>query len=459
MTTYVLKTILCGAIFYAFYSLVLSREKILVFNRFYLLGSLLVSFLIPLITFEVTASPTIADKSTPVFLIGSIVDQTKNTNLFQPYLPFMAWTITTTVSIAFLIRFIKNILQLKRTIANNKQIYLQQGVRLSLLNNPIAPFSFLNTIFLNKTEYQQDKVEQEVLAHELAHIKQKHSLDILFVELIQIVIWFNPIIYLYKRSIKINHELLADTAVVKRFDDVRNYQNILLRRVAALSSVITLTSNLNFFTTKKRLVMLHRKYNKKRVILATFALIPMLSIAVFAGCNSVEKKQEPAGTNKAASKNIVNDSATNALINSADSQHMASPTSTVNPGNKKTIIGDVSTVEKKRALELKYNTSVPPLSSPKIEIRHFKIPKVVKDMGPRKFDPPKIVPDASGPGVTDAEMKEYETLVSDVKIANGEYKNDPDKLVKIHSIYMKMTAQQRGNVSALPPPPPPPKEN
>jgi hypothetical protein len=56
-------------------------------------------------------------------------------------------------------------------------------------------------------------------------------------------------------------------------------------------------------------------------------------------------------------------------------------------------------------------------------------------------------------------MKEYETLVSDVKIANGEHKNDPDKLVKIHSIYMKMTAQQRGNVSALPPPPPPPKEN
>ena len=68
----------------------------------------------------------------------------------------------------------------------------------------------------------------ELIAHEKAHLDQKHTLDVLFVEILQIVFWFNPLLLFYKRAIKLNHEFLADQAVNAQFQSVKNYQNLLL---------------------------------------------------------------------------------------------------------------------------------------------------------------------------------------------------------------------------------------
>ncbi|MCH5687428.1 M56 family metallopeptidase [Niabella sp. W65] len=100
------------------------------------------------------------------------------------------------------------------------------------------------------------------MAHELAHIRQKHSWDILFLELLKIITWFNPFIYWYKRSVMINHELLADAAVIKQLGDVRSYQVVLLQR-AAMQSSLALASSFTFYITKKRLTMLLKKPDKK----------------------------------------------------------------------------------------------------------------------------------------------------------------------------------------------------
>ena len=97
-----------------------------------------------------------------------------------------------------------------------------------MLKQLINPHTFFNYIFLNKTKFENRALPKEVILHEETHAKQKHSLDILFIELLQIVFWFQPLIWLYKTRIKLNHEFLADQAVIDNGFEPANYQNTLL---------------------------------------------------------------------------------------------------------------------------------------------------------------------------------------------------------------------------------------
>src|SRR5690606_26392103 len=99
------------------------------------------------------------------------------------------------------------------------------------------------------------KIENELFAHELVHVNQKHTLDILFAEFLIMVMWFNPLLYFYKKAIQLNHEFLADEKVIDAYQDVVSYQQMLLSRSSA-TPVLQLASNLNFGLTKKRLLMM-----------------------------------------------------------------------------------------------------------------------------------------------------------------------------------------------------------
>jgi len=99
------------------------------------------------------------------------------------------------------------------------------------MNQPMAPFSFFSTIFVHDMDYEKEQIPQAVLLHELAHTRQKHSFDMIFIELLQILFWFNPLILLYKRAMRLNHEYLADAAVLQAKTDLFAYQNQLLNNV------------------------------------------------------------------------------------------------------------------------------------------------------------------------------------------------------------------------------------
>jgi hypothetical protein len=118
---------------------------------------------------------------------------------------------------------------------------------LVLIEEKIAPFSFWNYIFLNKSIYQTKGIESDILLHELTHVKQKHTWDILFVELFLIVFWWNPILYLYKKAIQLNHEFLADREVLAH-TQVPTYQQLLLQN--ATGNALYLTSSSTFSITK-----------------------------------------------------------------------------------------------------------------------------------------------------------------------------------------------------------------
>jgi hypothetical protein len=128
--------------------------------------------------------------------------------------------------IILVIRFLRNIFFIFRQKRSSEVLNIK-GQKLVLIDHRINPFCFFNTIFINKNDYLNKKISDELLAHELEHIRQLHSADIIFMELIQIIYWFNPILILYNKAVRINHEFLADEGAIRK-SDIKNYIDTLL---------------------------------------------------------------------------------------------------------------------------------------------------------------------------------------------------------------------------------------
>ncbi|MGK0251479.1 MAG: hypothetical protein ACI81G_000917, partial [Gammaproteobacteria bacterium] len=118
------------------------------------------------------------------------------------------------------------------------------------------------------------------------HVRQKHSLDILFIEFLQVVFWFNPLFWLSKKSIKLNHEFLADRGALENDSDVYHYQNILLS-YASSTDHAALESPFNYSLTKKRILMLSNTMSRKRAIVSALLLVPVLTGCVLAFNNAI----------------------------------------------------------------------------------------------------------------------------------------------------------------------------
>lgn len=159
----------------------------------------------------------------------------------------------------------------------------------------MVPHSFLYYIFLNKEEYENGKTRAEVLHHELTHVQQKHSLDILFIELLHTLMWFNPILLFYRRAIMLNHEFLADDSVIQTFGNTKSYQYLLLDNISR-SKRLLFTSTLNYLVTKKRLIMMTKTTTRAKAIIRQTAVVPLLTgalllFATYAYTQELENKK------------------------------------------------------------------------------------------------------------------------------------------------------------------------
>ena len=276
MILYLLKSTLCMVIIMAMYHLFLEKEKMAYFNRFYLLFGLLFSVVAPLITIQIVQSVFIANS------INIMTTEVASTMLGDTSLTkmdvFNHWLVISYYVISFLllIRFINNIIKLIYKAKKGIQI-VKNDARLILLEEAALPHSFGNYIFLNKQDYQNNNIEDMLLAHELSHVKQGHTWDILFVELMHCLIWFNPLLLLFKKSIRLNHEFLADQSVIKMYQQTQVYQYLLLEK-SSTNHTISLTSNLNYSLTKKRLKMMTKTTSRIRAIMTGSLTIPIFVI-------------------------------------------------------------------------------------------------------------------------------------------------------------------------------------
>jgi hypothetical protein len=295
MISYLLKSGILLLIFYAVYKLVLENEKMLRFNRAYLLGSLVFSLIIPLqiVSFGAGFSSRIG-----LIPLDELVIQKSSENFasisLNDFLTVLIAVSYGVVLLLLIIRFALNLLSFYKRIKRN-EVQFVAGDKVVLIEDAILPHSFWNTIFINKNEFEKGKIPSELIAHEKAHLDQKHTLDILFIEVLQIVFWFNPILFFYKKAIKLNHEFLADEAVNKQFGAVRNYQNLLLD-FASNKNTISLASNINYLITKKRLLMMTKKKSPIKVILkvSTVSTVYVLLLFIFS-----TKTMAQTGSNKA----------------------------------------------------------------------------------------------------------------------------------------------------------------
>lgn len=284
MIIYLLKSAGCLALLLFFYHFILEKEKMHNFNRFYLLGSILFSFLVPLSTITIEAVNNITNFEQ--------YDFTKNTNPTDIKETFnygqILVGIYVLISLIFLIRFGINLFKIIQKIRLNENIKYEKAI-LVLVDDKILPHTFWNTIFLNKNEYETGKIEEELFTHELTHVTQKHTLDVILIELLQILFWINPIFIFLKKAIQLNHEFLADQKVINQYKNTFQYQHLLLNKVAWKNEYY-LASNLNYSLTKKRLTMMTKQSSQTKVWLKKLAVIPLLLGFILLFAKRVEAK-------------------------------------------------------------------------------------------------------------------------------------------------------------------------
>ncbi len=277
MEIYILKSGACIAVFYLFYMLFLEKTTMHTFKRFYLLGALLAGLAIPLITF--TTYIEASDMVNSIITTSAAEMDLSQTSTFLEYLPKVLWSVYIAGALFFSFRFGRNLTGLLSKIKQNQKLRLHTFINV-LLKDSVSPHTFFNYIFLNKQKFEAREIPQEILLHEQAHARQKHSMDILFIEILQVVFWFNPFIYLIKHSIKLNHEFLADRAVLNKGVTTANYQNLLL----AFSSNVkenNLANAINYSFIKKRFTVMKTQTSKKAFWLRSLLLLPLLAFLLF----------------------------------------------------------------------------------------------------------------------------------------------------------------------------------
>jgi beta-lactamase regulating signal transducer with metallopeptidase domain len=277
---------ICLMVFFLLYKVFLKKETYYRLNRAYLLFALSFSMLAPLLNISISAGAStqlMAYRIEPVIVnsLSKVNPDLSRWDSWQ-YITLVYWMV---VAILF-IRLLFNLSRILKIYRMGNVLY-EKPFRLILhpLNYP--PFSFFWNIFISRKHYSGSMM-QEIIEHEKAHVRQLHSVDILLAELLIIFQWFNPLVWIYKKTVTENHEFLADEAVLHRGYSPDAYQ---LRIVAQLFGIRSMpaTHNFNQSIIQKRLKMMEKpkssSINKLKLLLVIPAALALFY--VFA-CTSTE---------------------------------------------------------------------------------------------------------------------------------------------------------------------------
>lgn len=305
MLVYLLQITLNLTFTYVIYRWVLENLKTHRFNRFFLLFSVAASLALPLFSISFNNSlptyQTRISEISAVFINLEKENSTNTTSTFNWYtLLFFVYLIG--VGIA-LFKFNRNIYKLI-SLRKQGRLLNQNRQNFVFLTNIQHPFTFGNTIYL--PENTSIEKPNEIILHELVHVRQKHSLDILFIELLHCFFWFHPLFYFFKIAIALNHEFLADYEVTNQRKNTDEYLKLLLTQTYE-NNEIPLSSSFNFNLTKKRFIMITKKNNPFKNALsialacATLTLTGVLSTQAqekdtqIEAAIQVDEKAEPIG--------------------------------------------------------------------------------------------------------------------------------------------------------------------
>lgn len=272
---YLLKSVIGLSSLYTFYWFMMRNETYYSWNRMFLLFSLIISFVLPMFNFSVQSisSETITNLIEPV-VVGK-------------YLPASNPLKANTLSILSIIYISGAVFFSLRLLLNfAKILYLYQrfprckyfGFKAVVLNGDQSPFTFFNILFISQVDYESGKID-EMIVHERAHKEEYHSIDILLLEIMTIIQWFNPFIWLFRLALKSEHEFIADSKVLNEgFDNVK-YQKLLFEKSLGITS-LDLTNAFNYSLLKKRLKMMTAKKSSSLVKIKYLLSMPLLLMTI-----------------------------------------------------------------------------------------------------------------------------------------------------------------------------------
>ncbi|MBQ7771877.1 MAG: TonB-dependent receptor plug domain-containing protein [Bacteroidales bacterium] len=294
------KTAVILAVFYMFYRLLLSKDTFHRFNRVILLGTAALSFVLPLCVItihEVVMIPAV--QSTPQMFENATIGSVEGVSeVSAPIWPYVLCSIFALGAFSVLVMTIISIAKVIGIITGGEHHILESGETLVITDAEIAPCSWMRYIVLSREDYESGY--SQILTHEKAHIALRHSWDILFVDIITALQWFNPAMWMLKADLRAIHEFEADDAVLRSGADVKEYQYLLIRKAVSKSGY-SVANSFNHSTLKARItMMLNQKSSRKSAWKALYVL-PLVGISLAATAETkVDYQYEPQGPLKAS---------------------------------------------------------------------------------------------------------------------------------------------------------------
>lgn len=288
-------------LFYALYKLVCTRDTFFRSRRFILIVSLVLPFILPFIDVREWLESrdrmimlTHFDYSAvlPEIVVGSEAAETGNrVFVLSEWIGYLYLAGV----LVLLVRLAVQAFSLSRLILRMPEKEIN-GVRVKCLNDPSGPFSFFGWIFMNPAAVKEDEIS-EILTHEMAHVKQHHSVDVLLAEMVSICCWMNPFAWLLKREVRLNLEFLADRKVMEAGFATKSYQYHLLG--LAYNHKYGLSNNFNFSHLKQRIIMMNKKKSNAAghikyalFVLPAFALLVAGNISCSQDASQTEDAKE-----------------------------------------------------------------------------------------------------------------------------------------------------------------------
>lgn len=293
---YIIESGLSLGIFILIYWFVLRGETKFKATRFYLILALLFSTLLPLLTIRVGLLSSELQSGIPAD--ASQTNLLNSITVYASSLPSKVGTailsfdysvlLYTLGAVGAVFVIVMGILQLLLAMTRNR-VYKLNKAFLVVSEKEQSPYSFFNYIFIGKA-LTEEKNWKTMVYHEVEHVKQGHSFDVLFVDFMMVFQWFNPFYWVLRRLIRENHEFLADTGVLQRglISNAR-YKELLLAQAIGGSPVIT-SNFFNIKTIKKRFKMITNKKTKKYSVLRyTTGVVMALALTLLFACEDFDK--------------------------------------------------------------------------------------------------------------------------------------------------------------------------
>ena len=281
---YILKTSICLTGFYLFYRLLLSKETFHRFNRVALLGILLLSLLIPFCEITVPEESEVQQTLLTIEQILTLADHVPQTEVqalpssIPLWLPVLLCIYLLGI-LFFLGRNLYSLFHMLRLLHGGRQEKLEKGITLIIHDKNIAPFSWMKYVVISEKDLQENS--KEILIHEMAHVHNRHSIDLLISDICIIFQWFNPASWLLKQELQNIHEYEADETVIRQGVNAKQYQLLLIKKAVG-TRLYSMANSFNHSKLKKRITMMLKEKSSPWARMKYLYVLPVAAITLTA---------------------------------------------------------------------------------------------------------------------------------------------------------------------------------